>query len=152
MLLERQVKKEEPMEETMLKEEATSTEATATETPSSESASDGSPEIQAAMFLHKALPTFRRQLESVTGVQAKHVLSALAEAPLEKTVPDFTTKEATELFNLGLMITNAKFILFNVALKDKEITSSVEAAAKEAGAAEASAAEVSESKGESNVS
>jgi hypothetical protein len=92
------------------------------------------PEVQAAMFLHSALPMFRNQLDKLTGTQAKRVLSALMEAPLEKETPGFTTREADDLFALGLMISNAKFILFNVALKDKEITDKVEEEAAQAGA------------------
>jgi len=79
------------------------------------------PEIQAAMFLQRALPTFRTQLDRVTGVQAKRVLEALIESPLEKEVPGFTTREAHDLFTLGTMIQNAKFVLFQVALKDEKI-------------------------------
>lgn len=84
------------------------------------------PEVQAALYIQKALPEFRRRLEGITGVQAKRVLSALVESPLEKTVPGFTTQEAEELFLMGTVIQNAKFILFNVALKDQEISKQVE--------------------------
>jgi hypothetical protein len=107
-------------------------------------------EIQAALFLHKALPAFKSQLDLVTGVQAKSVLYALAESPLEKKISGFTTKEAQQLFELGLIITNAKFILFNVALNDKEIANSVEEEAKKAGAEAAgvSVTETVENKGE----
>lgn len=91
------------------------------------------PEVQAAMYLHGALPAFRAQLEMVTGTQCKRVLSALMESPLEKTVPGFTTKQAEDLFIMGLNISSAKFILFTTALKDKDLAASSEADAIAAG-------------------
>lgn len=96
-------------------------------------APEQTPEVQAALYIQQALPQFRRQLEKVTGTQAKRVLSALVESPLEKTVPGFTTQEAEQLFLMGTMIQNAKFLLFQVALKDQEIAKEVEQAAVEEG-------------------
>lgn len=122
----------------------TTTPETVEEVPAQDTSFQNSPEVQAAMFLHRALPMFRIALDKLTGVQAKRVLSALMEAPLEKETPGFSTQEAEELFSLGLMISNAKFILFNVSLKDKELTDKMEEEAKVAGAADAS----EENKGE----
>lgn len=107
-----------------------------------------SPEVQAAYFLRGALPAFRNNLDKLTGTQAKRVLSALMEAPLEQETPSFTTKDAQELFNLGLMISNAKFILFNVAL-DSELANNVEEEAKVAGAE--AAAQIQSSNEENQV-
>lgn len=90
-------------------------------------------EVQAARYLITALPRFRGQLEKVTGTQAKRVLQALIESPLEKNTLPFTTPEALELFNQGLVITNAKFILFQASLKDDSITKNLEQQAQEAG-------------------
>jgi hypothetical protein len=90
------------------------------------------PEIEAAKFLSAALPQFRTKLEGITGNQAKRVLAALIESPLEKETPGFTTKEAEDLFMLGLYISNAKFILFNVSLKNQELTQNIEEKSAEA--------------------
>lgn len=73
------------------------------------------PEIEAAKYLQGALPAFRRQLELVTGTQCKRVLAALAESPLENETPEFTTSEAEQLFTIGTLISNAKFILFQAS-------------------------------------
>jgi hypothetical protein len=83
------------------------------------------PEVQAAMYIHQALPMFRTKLDALTGVQAKRVLEALIEAPLEKEAPAFTTKKAQDLYTLGLYITNAKFILFTTSLKDQNMVDKV---------------------------
>jgi len=94
------------------------------------------PEMQAAYYLQGALPTFRSQLQKVTGVQGKRVLEALIESPLEQQVPGFTTKEAHDLYSLGTMIQNAKFILFQAALKDEKVVEEVQQKAVEEAAAE----------------
>jgi hypothetical protein len=99
------------------------------------------PEVQAVMFLHSALPRFRAQLQKVTGVQGKRVLEALIESPLEQKVPGFTTKEAHDLFMLGTMIQNAKFVLFQVSLKDEKIVEEVQQQAVAEAQAEAPATE-----------
>lgn len=74
------------------------------------------PEIQACMFLERAIPEFMAKAELVTGNQSRRVLCALVESPLEKTVPGFTTQEAMDLFMLGMHIQNAKHVLFTTAL------------------------------------
>lgn len=89
-------------------------------------------EEQAARYLMGALPAFRHKLmrlEERNKHEVSRVLSALIEAPLEQETPLFTTKEANELYNLGLVITNAKLFLFNGALK---VESVVEEATKNA--------------------
>jgi len=77
------------------------------------------PQIEAVMYLQGAIPAFRNQLEKTTGTQAKSVLMALTEAPLAEKSPEFTTQEALLLYNIGLQITNCKFILFQEAIKGK---------------------------------
>ena len=75
-------------------------------------------ELQAAEFLIGALPVFRNRLqgETITGVQAKRILLALVEAPLGNEEPSFTTSAAAGLYELGLQITNAKFIMFHMGM------------------------------------
>lgn len=113
-------------------------------------------EVQAARYLLTALPAFRNLSEKVTGTQARRVLNALIESPLEKNTPPFTTEEAQELFNLGLVITNAKFILFQASLKDNDITKNIEQQAIDAGAKgitdviETNSGETEQTKGETN--
>lgn len=80
------------------------------------------PKVEAVMFLKSAIPSFRNRLNDdnvITGTQAKRILSALIESPLENETPSFTTKEAEDMFTLGLMITNAKHILFAEGLKQE---------------------------------
>lgn len=108
--LEKQL--ESKSENTIVEQTETLEQATPKELP------EQPPEIQAAMFLQAALPKFNRDLDTVTGMQAKRVLSAITESPLEKTTPAFTTNEAAALFNLGMTIQNAKYILFTGAIKD----------------------------------
>lgn len=84
------------------------------------------PEVEAARFIHLGLPMARTQIDKVTGNQAKRVLIALLESPLEKTVEKFTTQEAADLFRLGVMIQNAKHVLFQVALNNQSIVNEVE--------------------------
>lgn len=86
------------------------------------------PEVQAAMFIRGALPQVRQLIRSskFTGVQAKAVLEHILESPLEDEAPEFTTVTASQIFQVGTMIQNSKFILFQVALKDSELTDKVE--------------------------
>lgn len=66
----------------------------------------------AVQFIHGALPRFRDRIKDVTGVQVKRVLEAIIESPLEREIQSFTTKEAVKLFELGIAINSAKYILF----------------------------------------
>jgi hypothetical protein len=71
------------------------------------------PELTGAVqFIHLHLPVFRQAMSKVTGVQAKAVLEAIVESPLEKDIKGFTTKEAMRLFELGIAINSAKYVLF----------------------------------------
>lgn len=91
--------------------------------------------VEAVKFLHQALPTARMLVDNLTGVQCKRVLKALLETPLEQETPSFTTKGGLQLFNLGIMIQNAKFILFQGApavLTDLEKKAALEQAEKDA--------------------
>lgn len=102
---------------------STSTEPASTETLVStdatpEPAPELDQEIQAAQYLQRAIPRFRNDLHSVTGIQAKRVLSALIESPMEQETAKFTTQGAYNLFESGSVITNAKFILFTASLLD----------------------------------
>lgn len=73
--------------------------------------------IAAVEFLHQAIPQARTMVNSdnLTGVQAKRVLSALIESPLEQETSKFTTASAAKLFNLACLIQNAKYLLFQGA-------------------------------------
>lgn len=73
--------------------------------------------ISAVQYLHVAIPAARNMIEHdlLTGTQAKRVLMALIEAPLEKETPEFTTLEAKKVFHIACMIQNAKYILFQGA-------------------------------------
>lgn len=66
----------------------------------------------AVQFIHATLNTFRNRVKNITGVQAKRVLEALVESPLEKEVSSFTTEEAVKCFELGIAINSAKYVLF----------------------------------------
>jgi hypothetical protein len=77
------------------------------------------PQMEAVMFLHQTMPVFRNLLDKVTGTQAKNVLMALTEAPLNDNPPKFTTPESLKLYNTGLQIVNAKFSLFQNVIKGK---------------------------------
>lgn len=66
----------------------------------------------AVQFIHATLNTFRDRVKNVTGVQAKRVLEAIIESPLEKEISSFTTKEALKCFELGIVIQSAKYVLF----------------------------------------
>lgn len=77
-------------------------------------------EMQAARYVAMALPIFRtklKRLEERNKTEVGRVLAALIESPLEQQTHGFTTKEGSDLFEMGLVITNAKFILFNSGLK-----------------------------------
>lgn len=76
-----------------------------------------SPEMDAAQFIMVKLPVFRQMVDKITGVQAKRVLSRLVEAPLEDETGPFTTQDAADTYNLGMMIQNAKHILFLASIK-----------------------------------
>jgi hypothetical protein len=66
----------------------------------------------AVQHIHLGLPQFRALMDRVTGVQAKRVLEAIIESPLENEVKRFTTREAMQLFELGISINSAKYVLF----------------------------------------
>src|SRR6267142_4191688 len=87
---------------------------------------EATPAMEAARYLHTALPMFKHNLEKLTGIQAKRVLSSLIESPLEQETPKFSTSQAKELYNVGLAITNAKFILFTASLNDKQSVNELE--------------------------
>lgn len=91
-----------------------------TETTETKTETVVSPEAQAAQFLMSAIPASRILTERLTGTQAKRVLTALLESPLEQTVPGFTTTDAAKLFDLGVQIAACKHIMFNEALKLEE--------------------------------
>jgi hypothetical protein len=79
-------------------------------------------EVQAATFLTQALPQVRMLLNSgkIMGVHAKKILEDLICTPLEDRRHTLTSPEAEGLYELGLQITNAKFILFNRALESEK--------------------------------
>ncbi len=66
----------------------------------------------AVQFIHATLSTFRDRVDNLMGMQAKRVLKAIIESPLEKEVASFTTKEAQKCFELGIAINSAKYVLF----------------------------------------
>lgn len=93
--------------------------------------------IQAVQFLQSAIPSARNLVNrgTLTGVQAKRVLCALIESPLESETPEFTTVEAAKVFELACMIQNAKYILFQGApemLSEVEKLAALEKAEEEA--------------------
>lgn len=94
------------------------------------------PEVQAATFIQRALPAARHALNRVTGTQAKRVLMALLENPFEEQTKPLTTPEARELFQLGLMIQNSKFVLFQVALDNPDLTRNIEEESRKAAESE----------------
>lgn len=76
-------------------------------------------EEQAVKYLMWAIPMFRTKLKALeehNRTEVGRVLSALIESPLEQETHHFTSDKAQDLFELGLVITNAKLILFNKAL------------------------------------
>lgn len=89
------------------------------------------PEMQAVHYLMGAIPAFKRQLDRLTGVQAKNVLMAIIESPLEQHEHNFTTNESRNLFELGLNIESHKFLLFNTGLKNEQLVDEVLEQAKE---------------------
>lgn len=92
---------------------------------------------EAVLFLRQALPAIRSMINNgtLTGTQAKRVLCALVESPLEQETPGFTTLEAQKVFNLACIIQNAKFVLFQGApelLSEVEKQAALEKAEEEA--------------------
>lgn len=66
----------------------------------------------AVQFIHATLNTFRERVRNLMGTQAKRVLEAIIESPLEQEVKSFTTKEAMKCFELGVAIKSAQYVLF----------------------------------------
>ena len=68
--------------------------------------------IGAVQYIHGSMNTARERIHKLTGVQAKRVLEAVMESPLEQQVKGFTTKDGSKAFNLITGIQSAKFVLF----------------------------------------
>lgn len=68
---------------------------------------------QCVQWLMSAIPVARIKInDRLTGNQAKRILIALLESPLENEDRKFTTQEAWDVFELGAKITAAKYELF----------------------------------------
>lgn len=52
------------------------------------------------------------------GTHAKAVLVALSEMPFNETPPVFTTQEQYDVYQLGMQIFNAKFLILMASLRD----------------------------------
>lgn len=76
------------------------------------------PVVRAVLTIQQALKMARGVIrDKLTGTQAKAVLEAVLEHPLEKEAPNFTTDEAHHVFYLADVIASNKIVLFQASLE-----------------------------------
>ncbi len=93
---------------------------------------------QAMQYLITAKPVFRHKAYKASAAVLRRVLTALIEAPTDKEFKA-TMGEEQQLYDIGTMITSAKFVIFseerlNRALADKTSSTAVAVENVEAGA------------------
>jgi hypothetical protein len=80
---------------------------------------EGQPSLEdmAAHEYRTLLPSFRTQIDHLSGKQAKKVLVALMEYPLEKIDFDWNYKESQRAFITGATIMDCRFVLMKALVE-----------------------------------
>lgn len=79
-----------------------------------EAASKLSPADQASIFFQNFYPMFKSRLSALSNKDARRVIDAIVQWPLEEENPKFNSNTAEEVFVLGTRLLDAKMIMRNV--------------------------------------